>query len=250
MFSLALNEGNKNIKRNLKKSTKFLKSIISQNQEPEIKILSNQVLRQDGSIEKLVEKNSNTGDILRVTYFDYFDDKKIKLIEDYENGTKVRETSFSFFKSVTDIDKNTGRKIKTTNYNINDDSKKMSVYDYDIETEQIIRMSVYRIDGKNIAFIKEISPDTGIVSRCISYKKDSSAISSVSKFEKLGDTTIKTTYYYATPIYLSTPEMLDKKITTDTLNKKVLDSFNNKKFNHLLDNLYKNKQSFAFINVS
>ncbi len=201
-------------------------------------------------VDKIVEKNSFTGEILRITHFDYFDDKKVKLIEDYENGIKVRLTSFSFFKSVTDIDKNTGKKIKTTNYNISDYNKKISVYDYDIETEQIIRTTVYRVDGKNIAFIKELSPETGIVSRCISYKKGSCAISSVSKYEKLGDTTVKTTYYYSTPIYLTNPDMIDKKVTADSLNKKVLDSFNNKRFNRLLDNLYKNKQSFASINVS
>ena len=250
MFSLALKEKNKNIKLNFEKSAKFLKNIVSKNHESEIEIVSSPVFRQDGSIEKLIEKNSSTGEILRITHFDYFNEKKIKLIEDFENGKKVRDTSFSFFKSVTDIDKNTGKKLKTTNYEINDDNKKMSVYDYDIETEQIIRMTVYRIDGKNIAFIKEISPDTGVVSRFISYKKDSSAISSVSKYEKLGDTTIKTTYYYSTPIYLVTPEMIDKKITADSLNKRVLDSFNNKKFSHLIDNLYKNKQNLASINVS
>jgi len=251
MFNLALKIKKHDLKFDLSESPKFLKDFISSNFKKEIEIESKQIYRSDGtSVEKLVETDKNSGNVIRITYYDYFDDKKIKSIEDYEDGIKVRITLFSFFKSVTDLDKETGKKIRTVNYDIKNSDTKISVYDYDAESEMIVRVTVYRTDGKNIAFIKEISPKTGIISRCISYKKDSSAISSVSKFETLGDTTVKTTYYYSTPIYLSTPEMVDKKIISDELNKKVLDSFNNKNFNKLLDNLYKNKKCLAAINVS
>lgn len=250
MFNLELVTKKHGLKANLAKGSKIIKDIISPKNPKEIIVKSTSIYRNDGkTVEKLIETDDNTGNTLKITYFDYFDDKKIKLIEDYEDGIKIKVTTFSFFKSVTDIDKNTGKKLKTTNYNLKNNNK-MSRYDYDIETEKIIRITVFQADGENVSFIKEISPQTGIISRCISYKKNSGAISSVSKFDTVGDTTIKTTYYYSTPVYLTAPEMIDKKITSDSLNKKVLDTFNSNKFNHLLDNLYKNKQSVAAINVS
>lgn len=254
MFSILTNSKSEehNAKFNIKYGSKLLKNIISPEYEKnEIETKQQTFYRHDGvSVEKIIETDALTGQTLKITNFDYFDDKKIKSIEEYDEGVKIRLTLFSFFKSVTEFDKKSGKKIKTTNYTVKNDSKIMSVYDYDAETEKIVRMTVYRTDGKTVAFIKEISPQTGIVSRCINYKKDSSAISSVSKYERMGDTTVKTTYYYTNPIYLSSPDMVDKKITADNLNKKVLDTFNGKKINHLIDNLYKNKNSFSSIQVS
>lgn len=231
---------------------KFLLGLISKDKEEEVQEpIVETVYRADGvSVDKIIETDALTNQVIKITYYDYFDDKKIKSIEEFEDGLKIRLTLFSFFKSVSEFDKKTGKKIKTINYAVKDESKIMSKYDYDIETERISRMTVYRADGKNIAFIKELSPETGAVSRCINYKKDSSAISSVSKYELLGDTTVKTTYYYTNPIYMTSPEMVSKKITADNLNKKVIDSFSSKKVNYLIDNLYKNKNSFSSIQVS
>lgn len=252
MFSLTTNTFQEKCNNDLCDGAKFLKHLVFQ--EKEIKNtepIKQTVYRHDGvSVDKIIESDPITRQILKITNFDYFDDKKVKSIEEFEDGIKIRLTLYSFFKSVTDFEKTTGKKLKTTNYTIKDDSKIMSVYDYDQETERIIRMSVYRTDGKNIAFIKELSPQTGAVTRCINYKKNSSAISSVSKYELLGDTTVKTTYYYNTPMFLSTPEMINKKVMADTLNKKVIDTFSSKKVNRLIDNLYKNKKSFSSLKIS
>ncbi|MBR6098278.1 DUF2963 domain-containing protein [bacterium] len=251
MFNIISNKKEHNLKLNLKSGSQFLKDIINHTPPKQGVIHSQKVFRQDGiSVEKIIETNTETGKIIRVINFDYFNDKKIKSIEEYEDDIKIRFTAFSFFKSVTEFDRKTGKKIKTTNYNIKDDTRKISVYDYDIESGKIVRMSVYRTDGKNLAFIKEISPDTGIVSRCINYKKNSSAISSVSKYEVMGSTTVKTTYYYSTPVYEYTPDTIDRKITADILNKKVLDSIGVKNVGKLIDNLYRRKQNFSTIKVS
>lgn len=231
---------------------KFLLGIINKDKPKELfEPIIETIYRSDGvSVDKIIETDAQTNQVVKITYFDYFNDKKIKSVEEFEEGIKIRVTLFSFFKSVSEFDKKTGKKTKTINYTVKDDSKIMSEYDYDIETERISRMTVYRTDGKSIAFIKELSPETGAVSRCINYKKDSTAISSVSKYELLGDTTVKTTYYYTNPIYMTSPEMVSKKITADNLNKKVIDSFSSKKVNYLIDNLYKNNNSFSSIQVS
>ena len=254
MFSITTNSKpeERNIKFDIKYGSKFLKGLISPDAKTnETQTNKQTVYRNDGvSIEKIIETDAVTDQTLKITNFDYFDDKKIKSIEEYCDGIKIRLTLFSFFKSVTEFDKKSGKKIKTTNYAVKNNSKIMSVYDYDTETERIVRMTVYRTDGKTVAFIKEISPETGIVSRCINYKNNSSAISSVSKYERMGDTTVKTTYYYSNPVYLSSLDMVDKKITADNLNKKVLDTFKGKKIDHLINNLYKNKNSFSSIQVS
>ena len=251
MFNIISNCKEHNLKLNLKKGSKFLKDTLHHTQPKQEMIHAQKIFRQDGvSVEKIIETNMETGKIIRITNFDYFNDKKVKSVEDYEDGTKIRYTTFSFFKSVTEFDKKTGKKLKTTNYNIKDDNKKISVYDYDIEKNKIVRMTVYRTDGKNIAFIKEISPETGIVSRCINYKKDSPAISSVSKYEMIGNTTVKTTYYYSTPVFEYTPDTINRKIVADTLNKKVLNSFGVKNVGKLIDNLYQRKQNFSAIKVS
>lgn len=251
MFNLIPREKEYALKLSIKNGSKFLKDLISPKSSTVKQTDVKTVYRSDGiTVDKTIEYDVITGNTIRIINYDYFNDKKIKSVFDYEDGVKIRVTTFSFFKSVTDFDKKTGKKIRTTNYNIKDYNKKMSVYDYDIEKEKIIRMTVYRVDGKNVAFVKEISPDTGIVTRCINYKKDSSAISSVSKFEMLGDTTVKTTYYYSTPIYMTTPDSIDKKIIADTLNKKVLDTFKSKNIGNLIDNLYKHRQNLSVIQLS
>jgi hypothetical protein len=209
------------------------------------------VYKSDGKkIDKIIEKNTANGNLHKITFFDYFDNSKIKSIEDYSDGIKIRTTNFSLFKSVTDYDKKTGKKYKVTNFDIKDENKKTSVYDYDLVTGNLIQMTVYRTDGNNIAFVKEISPETGEVKRCINYKKGSSAISSVSTFETLNNTTVKTTYYYSTPVYLNSLAQINKQITEDKLNKKILFPKSYNKVTRLIDNLYKNKPNISNIAIN
>lgn len=215
------------------------------------KLVDEPAFRKDGKrVEKIITRNPDTNEIVKITYFDFFNDKKIKSVEEFVNGEKIRETNYSLFKSVTEYDFNTGKKIRTTNFNPNNQTCRASSYDYDTRTGKIVRMSVFRADGKNLAFIKEISPETGLVTRCINYKMNSPAISSVAKFDFLDNTTIKTTYYYNTPIHINNSECLDKKTASDNINKKVINDVKNNKIDKLIDKLYKNKVSFSMINNS
>ena len=221
-------------------------------EKPEDENLKETVFRYNStSVEKIIEYDPQTGMKVKVTNYDYFNDKKIKSIEEFdkETGLKTRVTSFTLFKSVTEFDIKTGKKTKTTNFDIKNENRKTSVYDFDIELEKINRITLFRPDGYSISMVKEINPSTGMVTRAINYKKDSTAISSVSKFDFQGDKTIKTTFYYNTPVYFTSSALLDKKVMADYLNKKVLEDSSQKRITRLIDNLYKNKLDFSSISV-
>lgn len=233
-------------------NSNFLKTL---NSKPSnnIEVTQNTVYRSDGvRVEKIIEVNSLTGKKVRVINFDYFDDKKVKSIEEYdeETETKLRVTSFSMFKSVTDFDTKTSKKVRTTNYDLKDGTKKTSVYDYDIETGKIIRVTLYRNDGKSINMIKELDIDTGMVKRSVSYKKGSTTISSISKYEFQGDKTIKTTFFYNTPQYSFDSKSFDRKVTADFLNNRVVNNNEKNKIASLIDGLYKNKIDISQLSLS
>ena len=82
------------------------------------KLVDEPAFRKDGKrVEKIITRNPDTNEIVKITYFDFFNDKKIKSVEEFVNGKKIRETNYSLFKSVTEYDFNTGKKIRTTNFN-------------------------------------------------------------------------------------------------------------------------------------
>ncbi len=236
---------------NINDSVKFLKDKISSKDLKQGDLKKEIIYRYNRNIiEKIIEYNPVTNKKVRVINYDYFNDKKISSVEEYIDGVRVRITGYSMFKSVTEFDKKTGKKLQTTNYSQSDDNKISSIYYYDFETEKISKMCVYRPDGKSIAFVKEISPKTGMVTRCINYKKNSSAVSSVSKYEILGGTLVKTTFFYNSPIHFSSDKMLDRRITADTLNTRVISSFKEKNTDKLIDNLYQNNNNFGMIKIS
>ncbi len=236
---------------NINDSVKFLKDKISSKDFKPTDLKKEIIYRYNrNTIEKIVEYSPVTNQKVRVINYDYFNDKKISSVEEYIDDIRVRITSYSMFKSVTEFDRKTGKKLKTTNYSQCDNNKISSIYYYDSESEKISKICVYRSDGKNIAFVKEISPKTGMVTRCINYKKNSSAVSSVSKYEWLGGTLVKTTFFYNSSIHFFSDQMLDRKITADTLNMRVLESFKEKKIDKLIDNLYKNNNNFGMIKIS
>ena len=241
---------NENNKFDILVNSKFLLELKGEKTEEEN--LKETIFRHNGtSVEKIIEYHPKTGMKVKVINYDYFNDKKIKSVEEFdkETGLKTRMTSYTLFKSVTEFDVKTGKKTKTTNYDIKNENCKTSVYDFDIELEKINRVTLFRPDGVSISMVKEIDPSTGMVTRAINYKKDSTAISSVSKYDFQGDKTIKTTFYYNTPVYFSSPAVFDKKVTADYLNKKVLDDSGQRRMTRLIDNLYKNKMSFSSISV-
>lgn len=233
-------------------NSKFFENWYDKNDNSMSEPIKEIMYRHDGkTVDQVIEYAQDGITKKQITNYDYFDDKKIKSIEEFdtETGNLKTITTFTLFKSVTNYDVKTGKKLKTTNFDLKTSTKKTSIYDYDIETEKIRRVTVFRADGKSVSMIKELNPITGIVERVINYKKGSSAISSVSKYEFQGDKTIKTTFYYNTPMYFTSPITFNKKITADTLNKKVLDNSNKKQITKLIDNLYKNKLSFSSISV-
>ena len=48
----------------------------------------------------------------------------------------------------------------TTNFNIKDENKISSIQEYDLETEKIVKISIFKRDGKTISIIKSIDPVT------------------------------------------------------------------------------------------
>ena len=231
----------------LKNSPKLLKNLLHNDNE---QIISKTIYRKDGiTVDKIIEINVTSGETIKITNYNYFDDKKIKSVEDYENGIKVRDTSYNIFKVITEFDRTSGKKFRTYNYNLKMQEKLISIYDYDMETEKIVKMTVFQPDGETISFVKEISPQTGMVTRCINYKKNSKAISSVSQYKLMGDTCIRTTYYYRTPLYLFAMSELENKIIADDLNNRVLNN-PNKNVAKLIDSLYKNSNKKIFLKIS
>lgn len=228
-------------------SSKFLGTLNDAMEQPQ-DTLKKTFYRNNGvSVEKLVEYDLQNHMIVKVTNYDYFNDKKIKSIEEFdrETGLKTKITSYTLFKSVTEFDIKTGKKFKTTNYDIKYPDKKTSVYDFDLESEKIKRVTIFRADGNSVSMVKELDTNTGMVARSIVYKKNSTSISSVSKYDFQGDKTVKTTFYYNTPVFFTDAAVFDKKVTADILNNKVLNDSNKKRMTRLIDNLYKNKMSFS-----
>ena len=125
------------------------------------------------TVDKIIEYAPDGTTKILITNYDYFDETKIKSIEEFdqETGNLKKITTFTLFKSITDYDLKTGKKLKTTNFDLKTSSKKTSIYDYDIETEKISRVTVFRPDGKSVNMVKELNPNTGAVERVINYKK-------------------------------------------------------------------------------
>ncbi len=117
------------------------------------------------TVDKVVEFDSKTGSKLRITHYDYFDDKKIRSVDEYDKqtGKKIRTTNYVLYKSIDEYDQKTGKKIRTINFNVKDESKISSIQEYDISTGKIIKVSIYKRDGRSVSIIKNIDPITNEV---------------------------------------------------------------------------------------
>lgn len=121
------------------------------------------VYRKNGkSIDRIMEVDAVTGLRLRTTHFDYFNDKKVRSIDEYDKftGKKIRTINYVLYKSVDEYDLETGKKIRTINFNIKDENKISSIQEYDLETEKIVKILIFKRDGKTISIIKSIDPVT------------------------------------------------------------------------------------------
>ena len=128
------------------------------------------VYRKNGtSIDKIIEVDVLTGMRVRTTHFDYFNDKKVRSIDEYdrETGTKLRTINYVLYKSIDEYDVVSGKKLRTINFSVKDENKISSVQEYDITTGKIIKIFIYKRDGKTVSIIKEIDPETGKITSIV-----------------------------------------------------------------------------------
>ncbi len=225
---------------------KLLPTLKHEKQETEKEL----IYRKDGkTLHKIIEYNQ-AHVVLKIIIFDYFKPNKIKSVEEYSNGDLCKITNFSIIKSETEYEPKTGKKLKTYNYNIKNSSILSATYNYDLETQNISRLTIYRPDGLSIALIKEFNPKTRELVKCVNYKRNSSVIASVSTYEITGATRIKTTYTYEPKNNISKPYCEKKSTTKQFISPKTLYSLPKQNIAKLIDNLYKNNNSFSAIKVS
>ena len=118
------------------------------------------VYRKNGkNIDKIIQLNANTGSKIKTTYYDYFDDKKIRSVDEYDpkSGRKIRTINYVLYKSIDEYDPQTGKKTRTINFNIKDETKVSSIQEYDQETQEISKIYIYKRDGKSINVIKNVN---------------------------------------------------------------------------------------------
>ena len=128
------------------------------------------VYRKNGtSIDKIIEVDVLTGMRVKTTHFDYFNDKKVRSIDEYdrETGIKLRTINYVLYKSIDEYDVVSGKKLRTINFSIKDENKISSVQEYDITTGKIIKIFIYKRDGKTVSIIKEIDPETGKIASIV-----------------------------------------------------------------------------------
>ena len=119
------------------------------NNEPEIKTREEIVYRKNGkTIDRIIEVDVVTGLRLKTTHFDYFNDKKVRSIDEYDkfSGQKIRTINYVLYKSIDEYDLATGKKVRTTNFNIKDENKISSIQEYDLETGKIIKILIFKRD--------------------------------------------------------------------------------------------------------
>ena len=124
-----------------------------------LQLLDNNSLTQTKE-EIVYRKNGKSID--RIMEVDAVNDKKVRSIDEYDKftGKKIRTINYVLYKSVDEYDLETGKKIRTINFNIKDENKISSIQEYDLETEKIVKISIFKRDGKTISIIKSIDPVT------------------------------------------------------------------------------------------
>ncbi len=182
------------------------------------------IYRKNGvSVDRIIEFDIETNSRLKTTHYDYFNDKKIRSIDEFDRktGRKIRTINYVLYKSIDEYDVQTGKKLRTINYNIKDEDKISSIQEYDLETGKIVTISIFKRDGKTISIIKKIDPTTGKVSSWINNKNIN--------------------YKPVEPLKPSMP-------TRSYDNIKLIDKKEKEDIAKLIDNLYSNKLKFENIN--
>lgn len=133
------------------------------------------IYRRNGkTVDRIIEIDVVTGLRVKTTHFDYFNDKKVRSIDEYDKvtGKKIRTINYVLYKSIDEYDLNSGEKIRTINFNIKDENKISSIQEYDLETRKIVKIYIFKRDGKTISIIKSIDPETEKVTNIINNKND------------------------------------------------------------------------------
>ena len=179
------------------------------------------IYRRNGkSIDRVIEIDIATGSRVKTTHYDYFNDKKVRSIDEFDRktGKKLRTINYVLYKSVDEYDTVTGKKLRTINFNVKDETKISSIQEYDLETGKIVTVSIYKRDGKTVSIIKKIDPVTQKVTNWVNNKN-----------------------YDAKPVEVS------KVMTRSYDNIKVMERKDKEDIAKLIDNLYRNNLKFENI---
>lgn len=233
----------KSVKHNIQEFSLIPKSVFVEFQDiykDEIKYRKN-----TNKVESITKFSQKTGTKIKVIKYDYFDDSKIKSIDEFDenSGKIIRTTNFTLFKAVTEYDIESGKKLRTLNYHYRDENRLSSIHEYNLQYEKVCKITVFRNDGKSISMIKELNPKTEMIEKCISYKRDSNTISSVSKYDFDGNKTVKTTMYY-NGLRFNKMKDIKKSVLSDFKPLSVAEKIKKDK---LIDNLFKNGLSFSML---
>lgn len=180
------------------------------------------IYRKNGkSIDRVIEIDVETGSRVKTTHYDYFNDKKIRSVDEYDrkSGKKIRTVNYVLYKSIDEYDINSGKKLRTINFNIKDETKISSIQEYDPETGKIVTISIYKRDGKTVSIIKKIDPDTQKVTSWVNNKNFTSY----------------------------TPVEPAKVMTRSYDNIKIPEKKDREDIARLIDNLYRNQLKFENI---
>lgn len=233
----------KSVKKNILDFSLLPESVLI---EPELKYEDKIIYRKhSGKVESVTKFSQKNGNKIKVINYDYFDDKKIKSIDEFdeETGKIVRTTNLTLFKAITEYDIQSGKKLRTLNYNFRDESKLSSIHEYNLKYEKVSKITVFRNDGKSISMVKEINPQTERIEKCINFKRGSNTVSSVSKYDFDGNKTVKTTMYYNGIKFSKTKETKQ----FDFGGFKPISGAEKAKKDKLIDNLFKNKLTFSML---
>ncbi len=101
----------------------------------------------------------------KINNYECLNEKRVSSFDEYDpvTGKKVRTVNFVLYKSIDEYDLKTGKKIRTINFSAKDKSKITSIQYYDIETERLISIVLYKQDGRTISAIKKFDYSTNKV---------------------------------------------------------------------------------------
>lgn len=196
--------------------------------------------KNSSQIECIHSYDKSSGKRIKSTYYDYFNSKKIKFIDEFDSktGQKIRTINFTLYKSITEYNIKTGKRLKTINYSLRDENKIASIHEYHNIYDKVSRISIFRPDGKSVSMVKEINPVTERVEQCINYKRNSNVVSSVSKYEFQNNKMVKTTCYYT-----------DHTKSFEKFNSKPVTFEEKEKTAKLIDNLFKKNLNFKTLQL-